>query len=343
MYSRSRLRNLRSQNGSTLVFVAVALVAVLSVAALALDVGHVYVVRTQLQNAADAAALSGASRLWPHSGSPVSTPQWSAAEAAASTTAPTNSADGSLLTQYEVRSGYWNLAHTPSGLQSQGITPGTNDAAAVEVIVRKSAGYNGGPVANWFAALFGRTTSDVSARATAVSASPGSMSPSALAPVAIAKEVADLYGDTTTTLILGSPYFYPNSLAGQWTSFLLDENSTTAVRGLIENGNPDTISVGDMIWILPGVHNTLYDNGNQPSIDHNYAGRTIILPIVDAVLSATTHAEARVVGFIGFHVDYATGGSTKTITGHFVQNVYTGLGGPAGPNYGIYVPPRLVQ
>ncbi len=48
------------QKGAVAVIVAVCLVVFVGFTALAVDVGHLYVVRNELQNAADAGALAGA-------------------------------------------------------------------------------------------------------------------------------------------------------------------------------------------------------------------------------------------------------------------------------------------
>jgi hypothetical protein len=61
---KSRLKGLASgERGSTLVFVALAMVVLLGVSAFALDGGRLYVIRSQLQKTANAAALSGAQEL----------------------------------------------------------------------------------------------------------------------------------------------------------------------------------------------------------------------------------------------------------------------------------------
>ena len=49
----------KNEKGVTLVYVAILLVVFLGIAALAIDIGYHRVVRNQLQNAADAAALAG--------------------------------------------------------------------------------------------------------------------------------------------------------------------------------------------------------------------------------------------------------------------------------------------
>jgi len=53
---------LRDNVGQTLVFIALALFAILALAALGIDVGYMYSIRHELQRSADAGALAGASR-----------------------------------------------------------------------------------------------------------------------------------------------------------------------------------------------------------------------------------------------------------------------------------------
>ncbi len=60
MPSDDYLRGRRSQRGQTILLVAVSMVALLGMAALAIDVVTLYVARTEIQRAADALALVGA-------------------------------------------------------------------------------------------------------------------------------------------------------------------------------------------------------------------------------------------------------------------------------------------
>src|SRR2546425_11815719 len=53
----------RNQAGSILVVVAAGIVVLIGIAGLAIDMGMLYNVRTDLQNAMDAAAMAGASQL----------------------------------------------------------------------------------------------------------------------------------------------------------------------------------------------------------------------------------------------------------------------------------------
>lgn len=59
----ARFARPRRQRGAVAVVVALALVALLAVLGLVLDLGHLYIVKTELQNAADACALSAAREL----------------------------------------------------------------------------------------------------------------------------------------------------------------------------------------------------------------------------------------------------------------------------------------
>jgi hypothetical protein len=64
MKTMSRLDWLRGRNGSAIIFIAVTLMILVAFAGLAIDVGYLYVVRGELQNAADAGALAGAQVLF---------------------------------------------------------------------------------------------------------------------------------------------------------------------------------------------------------------------------------------------------------------------------------------
>ncbi len=192
MKVRTRFDLTPNDSGVTLVVITILLTVLLGFAALALDVSHLMVVRNELQNAADAAALAGAGGFYPHEPtSAPSDPDWAQAEGKATGSAPHNKSGGVALSDCDVESGYWNLAHTPFGLQSQGITPGGKDAPAVKVNVSRAPGKNGGPVRTFLAGILGKSGVSVSAEAIAVSASPGRVRPGAVLPVAISKEVAD--------------------------------------------------------------------------------------------------------------------------------------------------------
>lgn len=70
---RTRPKGARSQRGIALVLVTVAALAIIAMAGLALDMGYVFINKTRLQNAVDAAALSGAKVLQQGLGVPAAT------------------------------------------------------------------------------------------------------------------------------------------------------------------------------------------------------------------------------------------------------------------------------
>src|SRR4030067_1579475 len=62
---------LNDQKGIVIVIVAILIAVFIGFAALAVDIGHLYVVRNELQNAADAGALAGARFLYYEDGAAV--------------------------------------------------------------------------------------------------------------------------------------------------------------------------------------------------------------------------------------------------------------------------------
>jgi len=324
----------RDESGVTAVLFAVFLTVLLAVAAAAIDVGQWMVVRNELQNAADSAALSGAVYFWYNNTS--GNPNWAAAQTAASTGAPPNLADGTRVVDHAVQLGYWNVANSALGLRPTSIIPGANEVPAVKVTVRKVPGQNGGPVNTFLASVLGIRTVDVGATATAISSPPVTAKRGALLPVAIPQAVADQKGNYTcpASIRIGSSYHYPTSEAGQWTSFEVDSNNVPTIRDLIANGNPTPLNIGDSIWIQPGTKTTLYSSVPVPA--------DVVLPVVTTI---DTHAWVPIVGFMCFHITASVGGSGKYIQGCFDNSCYAGNfnGSNLGPNYGVNGPPALVQ
>ena len=339
---RTEARLRKQPRGQALVTIALSLVVLLGFGGLAVDVGFLMMARNELQNAADAAALAGAQAFY--SGS--STPNWAAAEALATTAITYNQAMNTTLQTGTVSSGYWNLTGAPAGMQSKGKTPLLpNDVAAVSVTIRKAPGSNGGSVALFLAPLVGVPSQGLQATAVAVSSFPSVVAPGALLPVAITQCLYDNFWDSSTGTprldpATGQPYEFRITSsyhtgpceAGQWTSFKLDRNDVPTIRDLIENGNPDPLAIGDLIWIEPGTKTALY--ADVP------VGEDVLLPVV---MNIDTHAKNAIVGFGPFHITASVGGSGKYIQGHFVTNYKEPLATGGGPYYGAYIPPTLVH
>jgi hypothetical protein len=144
------LPSLSSRTGATLVFVALTLVALLGVASLAIDIGHLLYVRTRLQATADAVALAAAQEI----------PNPTSTRTIARQYATSNEGgDTSVLADDDVQLGLWDTG-------ARSFAPGQNPPNAVHVIVRRSAA-NNNPVGTWFARVLGIDEAGVEAEAIA--------------------------------------------------------------------------------------------------------------------------------------------------------------------------------
>lgn len=328
-----RLRNLGAdQSGAIAVSAAIAMVVLLGIAALALDIGHMMSVKSELQKAADAGALAGARAL--QLIAPV--PNWTNGQNVATATVKENKVDATLLTDCVVQTGYWDLkwnqSSAPADLKSTGIVPGATDVGAVKVTVSKSTGKNGGPLTMLFAKVFGINTETLSAHSVAAmvaqspvaSVPPGDAFPVAT-PISWVQQMWNPNADGASFRI-GSSYHSPDG--GQWTSFLTDANDVPTIRDLIDNGNATPLNIGDDIWIEPGTKTTLYNEAATR------IGETVLLPIVCDDFD--THASTPLLAWVPFYIEDAQGGSGKYIQGHFVHNYNapSSTGSPNAPYYG---------
>lgn len=136
--------------------------------ALAVDVGRLLYVRGELQRAADAAAMAGASGL---AGDGVITGDTFSLEAVAYARAAETSylnkafQDGVHMTGADVEYG---IIAEPTNLGSPFVTGGGGWPNAVRVTARRTAGSDNGPIPLTFAAIFGDKVASITATATAV-------------------------------------------------------------------------------------------------------------------------------------------------------------------------------
>ncbi len=353
------------QRGAIAVLVAVTLAMLLGFTALAIDVGYLFVVRNELQNAADAAALAGVGYLFP--GPP--TPDWDRAVAKARTAVSLNKSSNFTLSDSQVTYGYWDMAGV-NGLQPSSKTPGADDLPAIKVTINRDIGNNGGAVRLFFASILGIPTAPVVASAVAV-VSPNVMNPGTLFPVAIFTCLYDEFWDSATNSpklatstapltpdgpaqVIGKPYVFQigssyhiapclaSGGAGQWTSFKVDNNDVPTISDLIVNGNPTTMAVGDDTWIQPGTKDTLFDNKNQPSVNGCSAAgdKSCMYVAILVVDSIDTHAKNPIERFACLRIDFAVGASEK-----YIQVAFSGPSNCPALTASGSVPfkPRLAQ
>lgn len=319
----------------------------LMVGAFAVDLPRVITVHNELQNAADAAALAGASAL----ATGTSGPNWSAATTAATAAVKLNASDGTLLSSGTVTTGYWNLAASSPSMQAPSAVTlpapaGQLPEPAVQVTITRNSNSNGGLVALLLGALLGTPTTAESATAVAVISPPSAVPAGGAFPMVMDQCVYNQYWNSSTNqptinpstnqpyeFEIGNGQLYGSSCeAGQWTSFAISASDVPTIRTLIASGNPTALSIGNNIYIEPGVKTTIYSS--VPT------GVTVVMPVASQIASKSY---VPIVAFAAFQIDGSYGGSSKYIQGHFVSG-YTipaqGAGVGTG-SYGVYAAPRL--
>lgn len=168
---------IKRTEGAVAVITAMGIIAFIGMVSLAIDMGHLYTVRNELQNVADASALAAAGSLIKDDGTGVAVRDAAQAQAAAmqvaqrqsqlsGQTAVGNAGRNDLTIIY----GTWNInAGNPSTAWTAiGSTCGSNsNANAVQVKIARAAGTVYGPVSNFFGGIMGLNTSQVQATAIA--------------------------------------------------------------------------------------------------------------------------------------------------------------------------------
>lgn len=342
---------INNQKGMTLVYVAICIVILCGFLGLAVDLGHMQVVRGELQNAADAAALAGASRLYAVS-EDTPTLDWNAATSAATAFISENKSDNAALADGTVEVGYWNLSWDPATnppLIPATTAPGsltTDDIAAVKVTISRSAGSNGGPVDTFFMKALGVDNAPVGSRpAVAAVGFTGSVPVGTLFPLAIAECVTNFYfnpdnpiPDPPPTIRFSSPSTLysnggPNCYTGQWTTLQSSpEMGTSTISALTTNSTP--LKVSDQIFTVDATsnRNALYKDVKD-LLPAGGEGKDVLLAIVNG--NVRDSGLRPIKGFATFHIDRADNGSNPFVEGHFVnfETVGTGLGGSPSNTY----------
>jgi Flp pilus assembly protein TadG len=358
----------QQEKGVIAILIALLLPIMIGFGAFAVDFSYRFLVRSELQNAADATALAAASCLFGRANCGninASKPDWNTARQSAIDYVSKNSSENTQLANVAVEYGYWNITGTPAGLQPLPKTPGSNDLAAIKVTISKDNGTNGGPVKTFLAPILGIYSKSLSATAVAVVPYPTSSGIGTVFPVAITKCLYDDYWDTANKKpktanakniqgfdlpqTVGEPFLFNVTSSvhtcgcesGQWSSLDTDSNSTITIRGLISNGNSVDIPVGGKIWIQPGTKTSLYSDVNNCSAAGNKSCEYVTVPIVQDI---STHAHNTVIAYACMRILSATGGSGKYITMQMSNDAdkcqAKGSGG-GGTYYGELVPPRL--
>lgn len=347
------LAQLHTERGAVTLLVALMIPVFLGVAALVIDVAYVQIVRNEMQNDADAAALAGAKLL---RSTASATPQWSTAELAASAAVTLNAADGKKMLTGQVQSGYWNPTQVNAALQLLPMTPTRNDVPAVQVTLSKGQGQNDGEVPTFFARIWNVFSTPVTVTAVAGITSPGTIERGGLFPLVASQCVYDTYWNTSTTPPIpkvdtstGQPFLLvleafddkPKDPCKtfQWSSLLTDNNDVKTFRELVEERNPVDLSIGQKIWIEPGSKTTLFDTVDTCSAANNKSCEYVTLPMVSTIAG---HSEQPITSFACARIVDASK-KDKTITIQLSTQCPEPPSGGIGPDFGVISPPSLFR
>lgn len=289
--------------------VAVALVVLLGMAALAIDLGYYYVIRNELQNAADAGALAGAQVLY------TAAPQGAQVNPGANDTAraliESNFSENSAVEVQSIERGHWSFTtrtFTPNdslqptslwGVTTAQLDVDTNFINAVRVITQRRGTASGGIAPPFFARIFGSPSQPITATAVAYVGYAGTLGPGeADQPIAICKQgitdpVTGVYSCGVGRMI-NSGQGNEGHQTGGWTNFSqpCETANANSVRPLVcGNGNPEPVVLGVTMGTQGGEQQTTYDRlmncwSNNRALDTD--GDTIpdrpwsmTLPVID--------------------------------------------------------------
>jgi Flp pilus assembly protein TadG len=318
---KRKLKLARDESGATAIFFALTLSLLCGFVALAFDVGHLAMVRAELQRTADAAALAGAAGLVPYTNpGPNSTPDWTAGTTRAHTliSNAANKADGQQFTTSEgtVDYGYWLFA-PPSGYaqtlpKARPTTASYVPVPAITVTVSRNVTLSFAPVVG--------VSNPRTVRANAIAILPEGYGTSGFPPIAVSYDTVynpDPSHPGTYIIDISEQDVKPQSNKGVagWLN-INGGNSVPSVRIDAEMvADPSGVATGSQVYLVPGTKATL--------TDYIHAGDTIVVPVVQDVSKMEW---LPILEWAAFKVDSL---SANSMTGHFVTPWYDPFVKPA--------------
>jgi Flp pilus assembly protein TadG len=313
------------QKGSVTVIAALGILLILGMVGLAVDLGHLYVVKSELRRGADAGAMAGVRSLFPY---PVSsaalplTPDCSAAVSQGRAICQANLVEGETATIANLQCGSWDWA---TNLFSPGCStdPFTN---ALTITVRKDN------VPLTVMGALGLGPMNLQATAIAVMDWVGKVESGHAFVMALGKK----YAQTGEVYI----YLNPDPIdGGGWYAKSPQSPSNSVIKGYLDD--PSTapgLKQGDIINL---------NNGDWGDVLHilknSYIGKTVWVPVVD---TEKFNQCGPVIGFTSLTIiEVGTTGGNKYVRAmaNPIQEVPEPKAGPGGSNFGLLAAPRVVQ
>ena len=255
----------KNERGVTAVVVALVIFPLVALTALAIDIGHLYVVDNELQNAADAGALAGARYLYNDDGTLVNTGANLIARDAAIANRSENSpveVNWSGGNSGDVERGHWRFANSTFTPNASTDPVDLWDVTEVELddnldfinAVRVTTRREATPAASFFARIFGYEGFGLNSEAVAYLGFAGSLTPFDVdQPIAICRE-SILQGNEYSCNVgrmINSGGDITTHQTGGWTNLSQDSACTGGtnaqeVRSLVcGDGNPDVLRLGE--------------------------------------------------------------------------------------------------
>ena len=326
------IRFLEDQRGATAIMVALMMVVFIGFAALAVDVGHLYVVRNELQNAADAGALAGARFLYNQEGTAINEgANQIAYEASMANKSEKVPVDVHWVSGNEgdVERGHWSFAtrtFTPNpstlpvdlwDVSFEQLDANPNFINAVRVKTRRQDT----PAASFFARIFGHEFFTLSSQAVAYIGFAGTLAPFDVdQPIAICKDSLLNGGKYSCNIgrMINSGQNVESNETGGWTSFYQGEDAcqggTNAqeVRSLVcGEGNPDPLTLGNSMATNGGDIATAFKKLREcwETATSKSIAWTLTLPVVECTGNNITTCQP-LVGAVTVNIVWITGEGT---------------------------------
>jgi hypothetical protein len=318
----------REQRGVILVVVALLFLAFIGVAALAIDVGHLFLVRNELQNSADAGSLAGARFLYRDDGVSVNEDgnqiAYQAAVANKSQGTPVD-VDWTGGNTGDVERGHWSFStrtFTPNAslqpvplwdVSPEELDANTNFINAIRLTARRQDT----PASSFFARIFGYEYFLPSTEAIAYIGFAGTLTPrEADQPLVVCKESLLAAGRYTCSIgrMMSVGEQVAGLEAGGWSDFRQDNpclNGTNAqaVSSLVcGDGNPDPVIHNQPIATNGGDIPAAFDllRSCWASVTGRSNPWTLTLPVVDCPANVLNSC-ARMAGAVSVSVVWITG------------------------------------
>lgn len=324
---RRIIRFLRTSRGAAAPYVAVTLVLMLTLAGVVIDLGHLYVVKQELQSAAEAGALAGARALFSLTNPDEPQPAYvhcDTAQAAALAAVQLNKADGKTLSipSEDVQVGLW---HYVDGKWQFDTATCSNEINAVQVITRRTAAVNG-PVNLIFAPFLGKDSVELTAKATAMLGWLTKLPDGLGFPLALGRNYVPKFPGQEIPVTFSPDW----SDAGGWHCFKSTSADANELKGYIDESlHSIGIQIGDTINCLNGVAESVINEADKALKSYNQKGENwiVYLPVIDAT---KINQWREVLGFCAFRIENVDK-KTHTISGKAL-GMYLAPDSGASPN-----------